>query len=190
MGADVSSTKLFAFKNSKASLKYGLALGYNINKRLSVQTGFYAGSKKYIANEGEYNFKAGSYYNLVRVTMVDANCLVFEIPVSVRYNILQKKAIAFYSGVGLSSYIMKSEVYDVHFIRNYMPASRTWSYTGNQHFLSTLIISAGLEKRLTNKIALQIEPNVSIPLKTVGEGSVKLFSTSVQAGLKYTPFKK
>ena len=190
MGADVSSTKLFAFKNSPASLKYGLALGYNINRRLSVQTGFYAGKKKYIAKEGEYNFKTISYLNTVKVIKVDADCIVYEIPVSIRYNIIQKKTSTIYASAGLSSYIMKSEDYNIYFLRNNIQATRAWNYTGNQHFLSTLIISAGLEKRLTNKIALQIEPSVNIPLKAVGEGSVKLFSTSVQAGLKYTPFKK
>ena len=189
LGADVSTTKLLAFKKSPATLKYGLGAGFNINKKLSVQTGFYVNKKKYIANEGDYNFKTGSYYNTVKVIMVDAACIVYEIPVSVRYNFIQKKLLNIYAGVGLSSYIMKKEDYNVFFVRNYMQVSRVWNYTGNQHFLSTLIISAGAEKKLTNKIAFQIEPSVSIPLKGVGEGTVKLFSTSLQVGLKYAPFK-
>ena len=189
MGADVSGTKLFSFKNSPASLKYGLAVGFNINKKLSVQTGFYAGKKKYIAGEGEYNFKSGSYYTMVKIIKVDADCIVYEIPVSVRYNIVQKKSMNIYTGVGLSSYIMKKEDYNVFFVRNYMEVSRPWNYSGNKHFLSALVLSAGAEKKLSNKLALQIEPAITVPLKGVGEGTVKLFSTSLLLGLKYFPFK-
>ena len=188
-GADVSSTILFAFNNNTATLKYGLALGYGINKKLSVQAGFYAGKKKYIAKQGEYNFKTGSYYNTVKVVKVDAECIVYEIPVSVRYNVLQMKSINIYSGVGLSSYIMKNEDYVVHFIRNNMPYAREWYYTGNQHLFSTLILIAGAEKQLTKNVVLQVEPSVGVPLKGVGEGGVKLFSTGLQLGLKYYPFK-
>lgn len=189
LGADVSSTKLLAYKNNPASLKYGLALGFNINKKLSAQAGFYAGKKKYIAKEGEYYFKTGSYFNTIKILKVNADCIVYEIPVSVRYNVIQKKTLNLYTGVGISSYIMKEEDYIVHYIRNNIPASRAWHNSGNRHLLSTLSILAGAEKKLTDKIFLQIEPSVSIPLKGVGEGNVKIFSTALQVGLKYLPFK-
>ncbi len=188
-GADVSSTKLLAFNNNPTTFKYGVAAGFNLSNKISVQAGLYAGKKKYIANEGDYNFKDGSYYNNVKIIKVDADCIVYEIPISVRYNVLQKKAINIYSGAGISTYIMKKEDYVIHFIRNNMPYSREWYYTGNQHFFSTLMIMAGAEKKLNNKLLLQIEPSLSIPLKGVGEGSVKLFSAGLQIGLKYYPFK-
>lgn len=189
-GAELSSTKFLAFKNSPMSPKYGVGIGYNINKHVSVQTGFYAGKKKYIANEGEYNFKAGSYYTMVKVTKVDANCIVYEIPVSVRYNVLQKRSWNIYAGAGLSSYIMKREDYNVYFIRNSREVSYPWKYTGNKDIVSTLVLSGGMEKQINEKISLQIEPSVSLPLKGVGEGDVKIFSTGLQLGLKYFPFKK
>ncbi len=189
-GAELSSTKFLSFKNSPISPKYGLGIGYKINKHLSVQTGFYAGMKKYIANDGEYNFKAGSYYTTVKVTKVDADCIVYEIPVSFRYNVLQKKSWNIYAGAGLSSYIMKKEDYNVYFIRNTREVSYPWKYTGNKDFISTLILTAGAEKKITEKISFQIEPIVSLPLKGVGEGNVKIFSTGLQLGLKYFPFKK
>lgn len=188
LGADVSSTKLLAFKNNPVSTKYGLGIGFKIKKNISVQTGFYAGKKKYLAGKGDYNFKTGSYYNMVKVTKVDADCIVYEIPVSIRYNVLQKKSINIYTGLGLSSYIMKKEDYNVYFIKNNREYSWAYQYKGNKAFLSTLILSVGAEKKLTNKIYLQIEPSLSMPLKGVGEGSVKIFSTAFQFGIKYTPF--
>ncbi len=187
-GADVSSTKLLAFKTSPVSTKYGLGIGFKIKKNVSVQTGFYAGKKKYLASEGEYNFKTGSYYNMVTVTKVDADCIVYEIPVSIRYDFLQKKSINIYTGLGLYSYIMKKENYNVYFIKNNTEYSWAYQYKGNKAFLSTLILSVGAEKKLVDKIYLQIEPSVSIPVKGVGEGSVKIFSTAFQLGIKYTPF--
>lgn len=188
LGADISSTKLLAFKNNPVSSRYGIGIGYKINKNLSVQTGFYTGKKKYLAKQREYNFKTGSYYNLVRVTKIDAVCMVYEIPVSIRYNVLQKKSLNIYTGVGLSSYIMKKEDYDIYFIKNNTEYSWAYNYTGNQAFLSTFILTVGAEKKLTDKIYLQLEPFVSIPLKGIGEGSVKLFSAALQLGIKYIPF--
>lgn len=190
IGAEFSSTKFLTFKNSPVSARYGFGIGYKINKRVSLQTGFYASKKKYIANEGDYNFKTGSYYTMVKVTKVDADCIVYEIPVSVRYNVLQKKSFNIYTVAGLSSYIMKKEEYNVYFIKNNREMSYPWKYTGNKDFVSTLNLSAGAEKKITDKFSLQIEPIVSIPLKGVGEGKVKIFSTALQVGLKYFPFKK
>lgn len=188
-GFDISSTSLFAFKNNKATLRYGAALGFNLSKKLSVQAGFYAGKKKYLAKSGDYNFKAGSYYNTVKIIKVDAECIVYEIPVSVRYYFIERKKLNVYSGAGVSSYLMKNEDYVVHFLRNNMPYAREWYYTGNQNLFSTFILLVGAEKKLTKKLNIQIEPSVSIPLKGVGEGSVKLFSTGLQLGVKYFPFK-
>ena len=124
----------------------------------------------------------------MRVTKIDAACTVYEIPVSIRYNVLQKKSLNIYTGLGLSSYIMKKEDYDIYFIKNNTEYSWAYNYTGNQAFLSTFILTVGTEKKLTDKIYLQLEPFVSIPLKGVGEGSVKLFSAALQLGIKYIPF--
>ena len=189
-GTDAGSTKLFSFSNSTITPKYGIGIGYQLNQKLSVQTGFYVTNKKYIASPYDYHAKAGSYWSEVQMEKVIAACLVYEIPITVRYNFIQRPKVTYYGTVGTSSYIMKKEDYDYFYTSYNMPHEKSWQYTGNKHFFSTLTFAAGIEKKLSGEISLIFEPSFSIPIAGVGDGKVKLFSSSLQVGMKYKPFKK
>ncbi len=190
IGGDIGSVKLFSFSKSSVAAKYGMGLGYELTNKLSFQTGFYVSNKKYSAGAGYYQTKPGNYLNNFNITKVDARCLIYEIPVAFRYNFLQKKSFQYYATLGASSFIMKKENYDYFYLRNTIPIVRNHTYIGNDHLFSNAIASVGIEKRIANHFNLQIEPSISLPLKGVGEGSVKLYSTALQIGLKYKPFKK
>ncbi len=189
-GADMGSVKLISFKNSSLSAKYGVGLGYQLNKKWSVQTGFYISRKKYLAAPSDYHPKQGSYWNMVQLTKVEANCLIYEIPLAVRYNFTSKPVTNYYATVGLSSYIMKKEDYNYYYIRNNVPGKSAWTYTGNKNLFSILTLSAGLERKINEKLSIQAEPSIGIPIAGVGDGRVKIFSTALQLGLKYQPIKK
>jgi hypothetical protein len=180
-GADAADVHFLSFDNSSITPKYGVGIGYQLNNKWSVQTGFYAGRKKYIAGPGDYKAKAGTYYSTVDITKVGANCLVYDIPVTIRYNF----NTAWYASVGISSFIMKNEAYNYNYTDAGVAYTGSKTYTGNQNFFSVLNLSAGYEMKLNNKFSLLAEPSVSIPLAGVGEGSVKLYSTSLLAGVKY-----
>ena len=190
IGADAGSVKLLSFNNSKITAKYGVGIGYQINKKFSVQTGFYASRKKYIAGPKDYTAKQGSYWSMVQIVKVDASCLVYDIPVSIRYNVLQKPTTVFYTTAGISSLIMKKEDYNYSYMSYYMPHQASKTYTGNKSLFAALNLSAGIEKKLSPYVSIQAEPSVSIPLSGVGDGSVKLYSTALLLSIKYTPYKK
>jgi Outer membrane protein beta-barrel domain len=189
-GTDIGSVKLFSFSNGSFSVKYGGSVGYHIGKKINVQAGFYASKKKYIAGPADYNVKSGTYLSTVPITKVEAACLIYELPIVLQYHFLQKKSFNVYAGAGISSYIMKSEDYNYFYTRYNREYSRAYTYNGNDHLFSTALLSAGIEKNITKKLAIQLEPTVSIPLKGVGDGQVKLFSTSLLLGVKYKPFNK
>jgi hypothetical protein len=190
IGADAGSVKFLSLNNSKITAKYGVGIGYQLTKRLSIQTGFYAGLKKYIAGPADYNAKVGSYWNVVQIVKVDASCLIYDIPLTLRYNFLQKPSTIFYGTAGVSSFIMKREDYNYYYNRYniYHEASKT--YTGNKSLFAVANFSVGMEKRLSANFSILAEPSVSIPIKGVGDGSVKLYSTALQVGLKYYPYRK
>ncbi len=189
VGAEASSTKLFSYKNSTIAPVYALGLGYQLNRRLSVQAGFYAAAKKYSAGPNDYNVKAGSYLSMVKIIKVDANCMVYQVPVTLQYNWLIKPRANYYAAVGLSSYIMKKEKYNYTYVRNNYQYSYPYDYTNNSHLAASLQFSLGMEKQIGRKFYLQAAPVVNIPLKGVGEGRVKIFTIGLQVGLKYFPFK-
>ncbi len=189
-GREANTTRLLSFSNTTITPNYGLDLGYQINKRLSVQAGFHASAKKYIAGPNDYNVKQGSYLSTVKIIEVDANCLVYQMPITVQYNWLLKKAFSLYGSAGLSSYIMKKEDYNYTFDNYFGRYTYPYSYTGNKHLFAGANLSVGIEKRINNKFYLQAAPIVTIPIKGVGYGTVKLFSTSFNFGIKYFPLKK
>jgi hypothetical protein len=150
-----------------------------------VQTGFYAGRKKYVAGPDDYNAK-DPYLSTVDITKVTANCLIFEIPVTVRYNFVLRPKTTYYATAGLSSFIMKKEDYNYSYNTNYSTNDQVaHSYTGNKNLFSIATLSVGIERKISKAFSIQAEPSINIPIAGVGEGTVKLYSTDIQVGVKY-----
>jgi len=185
IGADASNVSLFSFNNSSITATYGVGIGYQINKKISIQTGFYAGRKKYIAGPGDYNSKNDPYLSTLDITKVNANCFIYEIPVSVRYNFVLRPKTTYYATAGISSFIMKSEAYDYSFTTGGGNYQIKQTYTGNDNLFSIVTVSVGIERKLSKAFSIQAEPSVNIPIAGVGEGTVKLYSTDIQVGVKY-----
>ena len=185
LGPDAGSMNMLSFNNSTLALKYGVGIGYQLSKKVSIQTGIYVGMKKYIAGPGDYHPKDNSYWNSVQITKVNANCMIYEIPLTIKYNWLQKTTNSFYVALGVSSYIMKQEDYNYYYYRNNIYYEKDWTYWGNKHLFAVFNFSAGWEKEISNKFSLLVEPSISIPLSGVGDGSVKMYSSSLLLGLKY-----
>jgi hypothetical protein len=187
-GAEGSGVKLLSA--NKITPTGGLAVGYQLGKKWSVQTGFFAGSKKYVAGPGDYNPKAGTYWSTVHITSVKANCMVYEIPLNARYDFKEAKGFKIFASTGLSSYIMKKENYDYAYNSYGYPHYGEAAYTGNRHLFSVLRVSGGIEKNISRTLSLHAAPAISVPLGGVGEGQVKLYSTELMVGARYQPLKK
>ncbi len=185
-GVESSNVKFFSFKNGVVVPRFGFGIGFRIYKNLDIQTGFYVSGKKYVAGPRDYKPSSGSYWSNVQIIKADANCLVYDIPVSLRYNLSSSKIVRTFFTAGLHSYIMKNESYDYEYIANNYTYNKTYSYTGNKGFFGVFSFSAGFEKQLNERFSIIGEPYLTIPLKGVGEGHVKLFSTGIQTLIKYS----
>lgn len=190
IGAEAPGLKAFPVSGSKISTIYGAGLGYQINKKFSLETGFYFGSKKYVTGPENYKYPEDSYWNTVELTQVDADCYIYEIPLLIRYNFLEEKSLLLSVSGGLESFIMKKEDYIFDYIKNGTQYTSARSYEGNRHFLSSLQLSIGLEKKINHTFSFLVIPSISIPISGVGNGKVKLHYTSIQAGVKLFPFQK
>lgn len=185
-GIESSNVKFLSFKNAVVVPRYGIGIGFQINNKWSIQTGLYVSAKKYVAGPKDYKPAPGSYLSSVDFIKADANCLVYDIPLTVRYNIHSSKTMKTFITTGLHSYIMKSEEYDYAYNVNNYTYHNSYSYTGNKGFFGVISISGGVEKKMNNHLSLIGEPYITIPLKGVGEGQVKLFSVGLQAFIKYS----
>jgi hypothetical protein len=188
VGAEMNGLKLFSYAQPVG--RAGVAAGFQFTKKLSVEAGFYLSTKKYVAGPKDYKAKAGSYWGMVDMKSIDASCRVYEVPLSVRYNLVTDKKINYFSSIALSSFFMKKEDYHYYYYRFGLPHDASASYSGNQHLFSVLRISAGAEKKISSRFALNLSPGLSVPLAGVGEGQVKLYSLDLMLGLKFMPFSK
>jgi hypothetical protein len=185
-GPDISSIGID--NPGKWTLQYGIGFSYALSKRLSIRTGFFAGHKIYTADSTEYH----SRYYPPKLQRIEANCLVYEIPVSLIYNFSGRKKHNWFVAGGLSSYLMKKETYDYYY-KNAWGQMQNYSHiykNENSHILSVINISGGYQYHFTDRLSLMAEPYVRIPVSGVGSGKVKLNSGGVLFSLGFKPFLK
>ena len=172
---------------------YGAGIGYQISKKFSIRTGFYAASKVYTAAPEDYDppYNLGTYYPNLK--HIDANCKVYEIPITVDYKISSNKKQSWFVSAGLSSLFMKEETYDYYFKPNSSPTYITYTKTisnQNKHYFSVLNLSGGYTRVLNKNISLQAEPYVKLSMTGVGYGKVDLNSGGVLFSAIIKPFAK
>ena len=189
-GPDYSSVK---FKQSgEVKLNYGIGVGYQLNDRFTIRTGLYAGSKVYTANAKSYKtpYQTGPYS--YRLTSVDANCYVVEVPLNLVYNFKTAKNHNWFASAGLSSYFMKKEDYLYTYTNPTGDKySHLWEFRNdNKHPFSVLGLSAGYQYTVNKRFSLLAEPYLKMPLGGVGDGKVKLNNTGVMFTAAWKPFKK
>lgn len=162
-------------------MQYGLGLSYAFNKNISLRTGFYAGRKVYSANPSEYHPEYNFWMYYPYLKKIDANCLVYEIPVTAVYNFASSKKHSWFVSTGLSSFLMKKETYDYYSKNpNGQVDVRTRTISNeNKHLFSVLNLSGGYQYRVSNRLSIMAEPYFKLPVSGVGFGKVKLNSAGV-----------
>jgi hypothetical protein len=171
----------------------GAGIGYQISKKFSVRTGFYAARKVYTADPEDYHppYNFWAYYPNLK--NIDANCKVYEIPVTIDYKISSNKKESWFVSTGLSTLLMKEEKYEYYFKPNYSPTYITYAktiYNQNKHYFSVLNLSGGYTRVLNKNISLQAEPYLKIAMDGVGYGKVNLNSGGVLFSAIIKPFAK
>lgn len=188
-GPDVS----YADKSKLGTVKLlaGAGLGYTFKDRFTIRTGFYSGRKIYTASPDAYQAPAIFYTYYPNLEKVEADCKIYEIPVSISYNFGLGSKQKWFASAGISSYLMKSETYNYFY--KYSPSgptvTRKWIINNeNKHYFSILTLSAGYLHNINKRISILVEPYIKMPLKGVGYGKVKLNSGGLLFSLGIKPF--
>ena len=95
----------------KITFTYGAGLSYSFTDKFTLRTGFYVAKKIYSVDEDEYHIPPGYAGNYDYLQSVNANCKVYEIPLTLSYNFGKVKNHNWFASAGLSSYLMKKESY-------------------------------------------------------------------------------
>ncbi len=185
-GPDISSVGID--NPGKLEMQYGLGVGYALSKRLTIRTGFFTSNKIYTADSGDYK----TPYTINKLQKVDANCLVYEIPLNLVYNFRSVKNHNWFISGGFSSYLMKKETYGYHYENSWgQPQYYKRTYKNeNAHIFSVINISGGYQYHFTDRFSFMAEPYVKIPASGIGVGKVKLNSAGVLFTVGFKPFLK
>ncbi len=158
---------------------FGMLTDYQLHKNVSITTGLIRSKKVYSATNIAYNGYA--------TDRVDGDCKMWDIPIILYYHFTSNTTLSFYSGVGLSSYIMQQEDYIYYVEKPYSTYTYYQSIRGeNNEWFSVVNLSIGMQKRISQRFALQLEPFYKAPLKGVGHGNVSLASIGAFINVKYS----
>jgi hypothetical protein len=158
--------------------KLGALIEYRVSHFLSLSAGVLQSFVRYTAQSGQYNPE--TYWpGGVSPDELTAECLLFDIPITAKVNLLQGNRSRFFATAGLSSYIMQREEYEFRYSNPEPAAGQPASWSGNTgtvHLFSNAAFSAGYEFDLNRNLSLRAEPFIRVPIREVGWGNVKLYS--------------
>ncbi|MEB2783053.1 hypothetical protein [Algoriphagus persicinus] len=179
---DLSGIKLNQF--GKAGQAIGIGAEYFLRPRLSIASGVFYSFKPYSSDEG-YKLSYGK-----QPDRVIGECGILDIPFNLRFYPIEGRLQRVFASVGLSSYLMLKEYYKLEYLNTGTgyPYSKELEVSGvNNHFFGVVNFSVGYERKLGNKLSVQVEPYFKVPITGVGEGDISLKSTGLFVGLKFYP---
>ena len=184
---DFSNVK--SMSNNKAGYGLGILVGYTISKKISLETGLTINRKNY--------FTEGRYFNIDKVKSsmpagMEINSLVtkssiIEIPLNIKYNVINnKKSNVFVSG-GLSAYIMTKEKNNYKADLNGNEEEFSGVYTKNDYGLpAEANLSLGYQHFISKKINIVIEPFLKVPLNGMGVGNLPITSAGLRLSIAHS----
>ena len=172
--------------NAKVSSNYGLLATYGISPKLSLTSGAIYSNKyynSYITGVNPYNL-SGAPYDL------NAVCNVIDIPLNVNYKLLDKKKFSLGLNAGLSSYLMLKEKYDyIYPQEGASPSIISVEYRNqNQHFFGVANLAVSVERRISPRLSIGVQPFMKLPLTGIGAGDANLKSSGMSFSLNMNLF--
>ncbi len=175
-GPDLSS--IGNDKQGRWKMQTGVGLQYQFSKRFSLRTGFYASRKIYEVKPKDYNPPPYFWQYYPDMQKIDADCKVYEVPVTLVFDVTKNQKNNFYITAGSSTYIMNKEVYGYSYKDNfgYDRYTQRTAPEKSVAYFSTIGLSAGYSRQLSSRVSVSVEPYLKMPLSGIGYGKVKLTS--------------
>ena len=179
-GIDLSSIH---FQSAKTGSTKGFIVGYALNNTWSIESGIFWDTKRVFDNGGHFDPPGYTPSNGMKIIAVNGKTRLYELPINVKYSIVQGKHNLF-ATTGLSSYFMRSENYDYEYTQNNQPGGHNYLTYRNQSkdWFSVVNISLGYTHKLGSAGNLRVEPYLKLPLKDIGVGKMPIISTGLNIG--------
>lgn len=180
---DITDTK--SSLSRKVSSNVGLLLNYPISKKLGLSTGAIYAKKVY-----DYGGTTAAGYGAEAAPWkLDADCFVLDIPLNVNYQVAQKRNYTVSVNTGLSSYIMLREKYRINTAPQTSNSIINVDINNqNRHFFGVANFSFTVDRKISDRVNVGIQPFVKVPLTGIGYYNYDLRSKGVAVSLSLKPF--
>jgi len=183
-GLDLTTIKLQKIED--VGFDYGILMGYALNKKWSFETGLTFDKKIYYSD--------GKYFNTSniwmppnsKITQVEGDCHMMEIPLSVKYNFSANAKHSWFGVVGASSYLMRQEDYNstYYYAGSGSTAVHYKQYdTHSTTMFAAIQVSGGYIHRIGKWTDLRVEPYLKLPTTGMGIGELPFTSVGLHLGI-------
>ncbi|MEP6845933.1 MAG: hypothetical protein ABI861_08010, partial [Panacibacter sp.] len=124
----------------------------------------------------------------MNVLSLEGSSSTLEIPLKIRYNVIQKKKSNIFSSAGITSYVLINEKNNYLTQLNGTKQNILSSYKKSSgYFAAAINLSLGYEYKTGKKSSIRVEPYAQIPLKGIGVGALPVMSAGVHVGFTLSP---
>jgi len=167
------------FQPARKSYDIGLLVGYNLNKKLSIELGFML-AKKYYYTSGKYIVPNTMGLENSKILVLNAFTSMTEMPLTIQYNLRNKNNSKIFVNGGMVSYILHKENYNYVYKKDgERMHGTTLNNKPSQSWFSNVQMSLGYEHSFDKICNVRIEPYCRIPLKGIGISDLPVSSVGV-----------
>lgn len=155
-------------------------------KRFRLNTGIVWIKNKYEAYGEEYQAPPGYWHNGIVPEETYGECVMIDIPLNVRYDIIKKDRHKIFLSAGSSTYLVMKEDYYFYY-QSYDPdLPKYWGTDETTTYPFGIInISFGYQYDIGRRGAIQVEPFIKLPTSGIGWGNVDLHTVGMYFMYKY-----
>ncbi len=157
-----------------------------VSRRFLINTGVIWVKNKYEAYGEDYHAPPRYWKKGIAADEAYGECVMLDIPLNLRYNILISGRHQFFISGGASTYILLKEDYYFEYGVDDPELPQHWGTDKVSVYPFKIVnLSVGYQYQLGRKGALQVEPFIKIPTAGVGWGEVDLHTLGVYFMYKY-----
>jgi len=183
-GGDITTIRFQ--KTSRTGYGFGLAAGYRLNSKWSLEVAA-SSEKKFYYSDGRYLDPKRVYQApSSKITEAEGSCRMLDLSVGALYNLRKRNGGNWFAAGGLSSYIMKREDYAYTYYYYQSGASHVYEkeyVNATNNLASVASLSIGYRQYFGKGWQLRVEPFVKVPLKGLGYVNLPFMSAGVRAGI-------
>jgi hypothetical protein len=183
--------------NDQIGNNIGLTVGYYLTNKLSVNTGIFYSNKFFwspgYGTPSQVSNFVGRYYARTNaasppIEYVNGAANIYELPLTLRYDIAKNEKTKFFVNAGFSSYFMLKQTY-INFFHNVgrPEAIKIVDDEQQNYWFGVSDLSFGFETEIGKGFSFQAEPFFRFPLRDMGMQNVKLNSYGFMLSFRYTP---